>query len=876
MDVDRWQQISRLYHEAAARSEEGRQAFLDAACEGNEALRREVESLLANEAQAAAFFAKPLAKPLPHLNLLVGSTVTEVDVPAPGRMLGRYRIERLLGRGGMGSVFLGYDTTLHRHVAVKTIERLPDGAAPQSRLLREARSAAALNHPNICTVYEVGDVNDFAFIAMEYVEGRSLGDRLGDGALPLDEVRHYGIQMSDALEYAHDHSVVHRDFKAANVMVLPTRRLKIVDFGLARRDDALMASATTITSAATGVVAGTPYAMAPEQVCGHATDARTDIWALGVLLYEMASGRRPFEAITGSQLFSSILRDLPPPLPDHVPVELRTLVKRCLEKMPERRYQHASEVRAALEASPTTSVATSTWRQRLARHRWFAAATSLAATVTVLVALNVAGARDWFVGNWAKTDIITLAVLPLENLTGDPEQEYLSDGLSDEMITVFSRLPSQRLSVIARAPSMLYKRSPKPLVEIGRELNVNTVLKGSVRRSGDRVQVFAEWVQASNARPLWSETYERSANDLYTLPQEISNAVSSAIRVRPKKPSSAARPTVNPEAYDLYLRGLSHTLRDNEQDIDLAIMLLEQSVALDPTFVPAQSCLAMMYGNKSSAYRPNEPQWEEKGFAAAQKALSLDADAPEAHFAKGMMLWRPSHGFPSCEALLAFRRALTSRPNFDEAWHMHAAILMHVGHLDAAAREIQRAVEINPGNTVARIRLAPIYVFQQRFEDAIAVLNRMPQEASISQWTLYMPWALISLGRLDEAGRVVDVALKNNPVDQGGLLHGVRAMLRAKRGDRQGAEADIAEAVRVGKGFLHFHHTAYSIGAVYATLGEFDKAQEWIEQAANTGFPNFVYFERDVHLARLRAIPHFRAFLQKLRFEWERIPGEAD
>jgi tetratricopeptide (TPR) repeat protein len=207
---------------------------------------------------------------------------------------------------------------------------------------------------------------------------------------------------------------------------------------------------------------------------------------------------------------------------------------------------------------------------------------------------------------------------------------------------------------------------------------------------------------------------------------------------------------------------------------------------------------------------------------------------------------------------------------------MHAAILMHVGHLDAAAHGIQRAIEINPANLGARIRFGPIYVYQQKFEEAIATIARMPPEASTFQWTFYSAWALISLGRYEEAGRLTDGALKHNPLDQGGVLHAARAMLRAKRGDREGAEGDVAEAIRVGSRFVHFHHTAYSIGAVYATLGEFDKAQEWIEHAANNGFPNYAYFETDVHLAQLRATPRFRAFLSKLRQEWEHIPGEPE
>ena len=431
--------------------------------------------------------------------------------------------------------------------------------------------------------------------------------------------------------------------------------------------------------------------------------------------------------------------------------------------------------------------------------------------------------------------------------------------------------------MIARTLSVPYKRTTASVDQIGRELNANTILKGSVTRSGDRVRVFAELLHATTGRSLWSATYERSAGDLFTLEYEISSAVSNVLQIQPAEPKNtglAEIRKVNPEAYDLYLRGLSHATRNSEQDIDQAIALLEKSAALDPGFVPTQAHLALSYGNKSSIYRANDPQWEEKGFAAAQKALNLDADAPEAHYARAVMLWRPSHGFPSREALLELRKALAARPNFDEAWHQHGMILMHVGHLDAAAREIQRAVDINPGNTLARFRFGPLYVYRLRFEEAIAALDRVPREASPAQWTFQRAWALISLGRFEEADRLVTAALEGNPVDQGGVLHAARAMLRSKRGDRKGAEADVAEAVRVGKNFVHFHHTAYSIGAVFATLGDLDNAQKWIETAANDGFPNYAYFETDVHLARLRATPRFRAFLTKLRLEWEHIPGE--
>jgi serine/threonine protein kinase/Tfp pilus assembly protein PilF len=793
--------------------------------------------------------------------------------------LGAHRLDRLLGRGGMGAVFLAYDTTLRRQVALKVIEGSTDIESSRARLLREARNAAALNHPNICAVHEVGEANGAAFIAMEHVDGRSLRARLDEGALPVAEAVGLGLQAADALAYAHEHGVVHRDFKAANVIVTPTGLLKVVDFGIAIRADSLMAAGTTAPSLmGAGVAAGTPYAMAPEQLRGMVADARADIWALGVLLYEMVAGAKPFEAPTVPELFSSILRDRPRALPDSVPAPVKTLIQRCLEKEPAQRYQHAGEVRAALGAIDVAPAPTAR-PSRPRRRPWPLVAASLVAAAALAVVLNVAGLRNALTDRSTGGLPVKLAVLPFENLAGNPEQQYFSDGLTAEVTTLLSRLSPDRLNVTSRTQAMRYADRAVSLDRVGRELAVDNVLKGSVALSGDRIRIVAELIRTSNARRLWSETYERGMSDLFMLERELADAVSGALGVAVAEAGRRRAADVhklNPEAYDLYLRGLSHTLRVNQPDLEQAIGLLERSAALDPTFLPTQASLALAYANLATIYRPTEPQWEEKGFAVVQKALALDANAPEAHYARGMMLWTPSHSFPSREALAELRQALAADPAFDEAWHQHGVILMHVGHLDAAVRDMNRALAINPGHVLARFRFGPIHVYQQKFEEAISALNRVPRESFPAQWTYQRAMALLSLGRMEEAGRVVDEALRENQTDQGGVLHAARAMLRAKRHDRAGAETDIAQAIQAGKNFIHFHHTAYSIGAVYTELGEFEKAQEWIETAANEGFPNYTFFESDIHLERLRAVPAFRAFLSKLRKEWERIPGEPD
>ncbi len=414
-----------------------------------------------------------------------------------GQTVSHYRLVEKIGEGGMGVVYRAWDETLHRDVALKFLPSISqkDDTARQ-RLLREARTASALNHPHICTIYEVGEADGQTYISMEYVEGRPLSKQIPADGLPAEAVVRYGAKIADALAHAHDHGVVHRDLKSANVIITPEGRVKVLDFGLAKREVANQADVQTRSVASltpAGAVVGTLHYIAPEVFRGEPADARSDIWALGVVLYEMAAGKRPFQANTAYELSSAILRESPAPIPRALPPALPAVIDRCLAKEPGQRYQHASEVRASLETigtstailpldlrSPATPVA-----GLLPRRVLLTSAAVLGALLLAFLGLRLRGKKGRIPGS--PPQIQSLAVLPLDNLSGDPKEDYFADGMTEELTTQLAQISALR--VISRTSVMRYKGSHKGLPEIAKELHVDAVVEGSVMRSGDRVRI---------------------------------------------------------------------------------------------------------------------------------------------------------------------------------------------------------------------------------------------------------------------------------------------------------------------------------------------------------------------------------------------------
>jgi serine/threonine-protein kinase len=774
----------------------------------------------------------------------------------PGSTLGGYRIERPLGRGGMGAVFLAYDSTLRRRVALKVMDEAADAETSRGRLLKEARNAAALNHPNICTVHEVGQDSGTNFIAMEYVEGRSLRDRLDEsGALPQDEALRYGIQTADALAYAHEHGVVHRDLKAANAMITAEGRLKIVDFGLARRLDARLTDTTTQESiAVAGMIVGTPYAMAPEQVRGEAADARTDVWALGVLLYEMATGSRPFEAPTAAELFAVILKGPPRPWPSRAPAALEAVVARCLEKDPARRYGSASEVSLALEAIRSgRRPAGIAWGPWLTRPRLLAAATIL--SLALAVVFNLGEVREWLPGRAPTSPTIKLAVLPFDNLTGDPGQAFLSEGLTDEMIMQLGRLHPERLKVVARSSAQRYREHPEPIEAMARELGVDYVLEGSARREGSRVRINATLIQVRDRTQRWSQGFDRELAGILTLQHDVARGVADALALTllPEERERLARARqVNPAAYEAYLMGQSRVRRLTPGDLTRALEYFETAVKLDPDFALAYLGIGGVWVSRRQTGLITREEEGGRSLAALQKAMSIDPALPEGHMALGNGATWEDWDWAAADS--HFRRALDLNPNLAEAHMFYSHYLHIVGRPKEGDVEIQRALELDPLNDLVQQFYGMTLGFNRRFDEAIAqaqtVLKTSPN--SPSAWNA-LHGAFYHQGRFEEALQAQRKALGARPAPD------VDAALT--KGFAQGG---YREAMRQAAELRAAREQSWVAAQLYVRAGQHDLALDWLERAYEARNPNLPYISVTPVFDAIRSDPRFRALLQRM------------
>jgi serine/threonine-protein kinase len=748
-----------------------------------------------------------------------------------GVVLSHYRLDEKLGEGGMGVVYRAWDQNLERPVALKLIhERLLGDENARARFLREARTASALNHPSICVIHEVGEAEQLAYLVMEHIEGNSLDTLIPDKGLPVDTVLHYGVQLADALAHAHTRGIVHRDLKSSNVMVTSDRRVKVLDFGLAKRMeeedlDSLRTRSAALTAA--GVIVGTPAYLPPEILRGVPADARSDLWSLGVILYEMAAGDYPFRGKTAFEISSAILRDPPAALSEKVPAGVRLVIQHCLMKDPGQRYQSSGELRAALEAlSSTPAVAPAALRPR---------------------ATSAKRSRR------AARPIRALAVLPLENLSGDPTQEYFADGMTDALITGLAKIGT--LKVISRTSAMLYKGVRKPLPEIAKELKVDAVVEGSVLRLGDQVRITAQLIRAATDEHLWAETYDRDLRDILALQSDVARAIAREIQVTltPKEAAQleGSRRAVDPAAYEATLRGVHQWNKRSETSLKLGVEQFQKAIDLDPTYALAYSGLSNCYSVLGwlGILPPKESFG--RGKAAALKAIELDKDLAEAHCSLGYALHNYDWDWAGAER--EFARSVEINPGYATALHWRGIFHITLGKLETALEDLDKALELDPLAPIIGSAAGFAHYMARHYQSA-ATHFRRTLEAHPEFWVGYS-WnglVLAQLGRRDEA--IAQCALAAQRSGGLAMVRGNLGFVQGFCGDRSGAEETLRGLQEMSR---DRYVMPYAFAAVEAGLGHRDGAFAWLEKAL---------LERGNLLSYLAADPAFDALHDDARF----------
>jgi|HubBroStandDraft_2_1064218.scaffolds.fasta_scaffold01699_3 serine/threonine protein kinase/tetratricopeptide (TPR) repeat protein len=799
--------------------------------------------------------------------------------PLIGRTISHYRIVGKLGAGGMGEVYRAWDERLKRDVALKILQPYSKtNSDAQKDLLREAQSASALNDPHICTIYEVSEAGGDHFIVMELVEGKPLNSLIPAGGLRPELVLRYGAQIAAALAHAHDHGVIHRDIKTANVVITPAGQVKILDFGLARFcSDTELADATRSNESAANantIVGTLPY-IAPEILRGEQASARSDIWSLGVVLFEMCIGNRPFRGNTGFEVTSGILREPLPPLPPQAPAGLQTVIERCLEKEPGHRYQRAGEICAALEAvqtRPDTSSSSSVVpssaipsaaapaiaAKRSPRIPVIIALAVLVVIVVALFAANVGALRRRIFHSASAMGIHSLAVLPLENLSGDAQQQYFADGMTEELTTALSQVSALR--VVSRTSAMRYKGTQKSVPQIARELNVDAVVEGSVEREGDRVRITAQLIQGPSDTHLWAKGYERDLRDSLRLQDEVAQAIVDEIQLKltPQEQAHFAHnDSVDPEAHEDYLRGLFHLNLRNGPDERQAIELFQSAIKKDPSYAAAYAALADSYRalifNSNVAPADVAPL----SMSAARRALELDDRLAEAHICLASGLVDYDWDWKGAEK--EYQTALRLNPNSALAHSTYAHFLRQEGKLEESIREGRRGIELDPVSAPANFMVSQSLYEARRYDEAISQLHKsLDLEPRFWPAHVYLGKTLAEQGQFPEALEELKKAGKftAEPDATMGYIYG-----RMGRG---------ADAHKVLKDLQTQSKSVYiapsNFVKVYIGLGDKEQAFAWLEKGYQQHDFWLTFLTHEPVYDSLRSDPRFQELVRRIGF----------
>ena len=733
---------------------------------------------------------------------------------AAGSSLGPYEIVALLGSGGMGEVYRARDPRLGRDVALKVLPRDVAGDPDRlSRFEREAKSVAALSHPNIVVLHSIEEAEGVRFLTMELVEGETLDRLMAPGGLPIARVLDLAIPLADALAAAHQKGVVHRDLKPANVMLSKDGRIKVLDFGLAKlagtegSPGATQAPTMESPISSIGQVVGTIPYMSPEQLRGEPTDARTDLFALGILVYELATGVRPFNGASGVEISSAILRDPPPPprsMRSDLPPDLDRIIGRCLAKDPERRVQTAKDVRNELELVRRIVGPAGTPPARRERPKPAA----------------------------PTTDMPSIAVLPFANRSASADDEYFSDGLADELINVLAKIKGLR--VAARTSSASFKGKDASIADVGRALGVLSVLEGSVRKAGNRVRISVQLVKVEDGYPMWSETYDRTLEDIFAVQDDIAQAVVKELRTTllgespDSDASGAAQADVaaaavgrgtNPEAHRLYLQGSHFIDQFTDDGIRNGIAALEAAVALDPSYALAWARLGQAYAVQGAYGWTPVLEGYGKARGAAQRALELAPDLAEGYLVLSNIQAAHDWDYEAAEA--SVRRALELAPDNPTVLEVAGTLLARVGRLEESEELLLRAMELNPLSSRNCNNIAYLYRTMHRWVDA-------------ERW--YRKSLELSPGRIGTHHMIANVMIHQGrdaeAMAEARLEPAAWARLTALGfvhwlGGRP-AESAAALAELIEK---HATESGFQIAAVHTVRGEYDEAFRWLERA---------------------------------------------
>ena len=800
-----------------------------------------------------------------------------------GRTISHYRVLEKLGGGGMGIVYKAEDLRLGRHVCLKFLsEQLSKDHPAVERFQREARAASSLNHPHICTIYDVDEFEGQSFIVMEFLEGQTLKHRIAGRPLDIERVPEYGHQMADALEAAHAKAIIHRDIKPANIFLTERGQIKLLDFGLAklmpeRKGVASLSHAGTAFTnttedahlTSTGVSMGTVAYMSPEQVRGQELDERTDLFSLGLVLYEMATGRQAFVGHTSGVVFEAILNRAPVPAarlnPDISP-QLEQIINKALEKDRALRYRTAADLSADLQrlkrdtdSARAFQVPLGASSEQPARQRWihFVWAGALA-LVLLLFGLNIGGLRDRVFHSSSQGRIDSIAVLPFANVSNDPKTEYLSDGITESLINSLSQLPN--LSVMSRNTVFRYKGQTNDPQKLGHDLGVKAILTGRLIQTGDELMISVSLEDVPGSRQIWGEQYNRKLSNLVSVQQEIAADIYG--RLRPKLEGEerkllAKRPTEDVEAYQLYLQGLFYWNKWTEADLKKAADYFTQAVQKDPRYALSYAGLADTYSLLGDYYLPPSEAWP-KAKAAAMRALEIDGTLPEAHTSLALVKEHFEWDWSGADS--EFRRAIELNPNSAPAHQWYGDYLANMGRSEDGLRETRRAQELDPLSLMINTTLGWQLYLARRSDQAIEQLRKVLDiDAKFTPARRMLEEVYAQSGRQKEAvaERAKILSLSGSPEFAASIEEDF-----SKSGYKGVLQSWLDGLTEVSK---HGYVSAYSIAEGYMRLGQKDRAFAWLEKAYEDHDSGLVSIAVEPMFDPIRSDPRFKDIVRRMK-----------